>query len=660
MSILNLGILAHVDAGKTSLTERLLFEGGAIARLGSVDEGSTQTDSLELERQRGITIKSAVASLNIRGVSVNLIDTPGHPDFIAEVERVLAVLDGAVLVLSSVEGVQAQTRVLYRALERLKVPTLLFANKIDRRGARVGGLLDEIRERLTPDILCMSTVVGEGTLDAVSSPRALDDPEMRLELIEKLADHDEEALQAFVSGTWTVDDAELARRMSRAVGAQGLRPVYFGSAVQGAGINGLMQAIAQVLPRPEGRESLPLDAGVFKIERSPKGERLAYVRVYQGTLPLRHKHVYARNAEERVTSIQRFRDGGLETARELQAGEIGKVGGLTTIRIGDRIGIDRSGQSRAFSPPTLETLIVPRQITSRGALLAALMEMADQDPLINVRQDDVRQEVYISLYGEVQKEVIGETLKRQYGIEVSFQKTTTICIERLTGTGADVEYVKQGVSPFLATIGLRVEPRPLGSGNDFRLEVELGSIPLAFHRAVEETVEACLQQGLYGWEVTDCRVTMTHSGYLARQSHSYSAFDKTMSSTAGDFRNLTPLVFMEALKAAGTVVCEPINRFSLEIPADLVGAVFPLLTRHNAAPGGPLVRGLTALIEGTIPASEIHGLQQMLPHLTRGEGIFEATFDHYEPVDGPPPMRPRTDKDPLNRTVYLMRLGKKV
>ena len=270
----------------------------------------------------------------------------------------------------------------------------------------------------------------------------------------------------------------------------------------------------------------------------------------------------------------------------------------------------------------------------------------------------MRQEISVSLYGEVQKEVIQATLGGDFGLEVDFRETTTICIERPVGSGAAVEVIGKPPNPFLATIGLRVDPAAAGAGVTFRLEVELGSMPFAFLKAVEETVHGALRQGLYGWQVTDGVVTMTHSGYWPRQSHAHATFDKSMSSTAGDFRNLTPLVLMAALQQAGTLVLEPMHRFRLEVPADTLGAVLPALARLRAVPRGQTAGGPASVLEGDIPAARVHELQQQLPALTRGEGVLESAFDHYQPVRGPYPVRARSDDNPLNRQEYLLRLAR--
>jgi ribosomal protection tetracycline resistance protein len=298
-------------------------------------------------------------------------------------------------------------------------------------------------------------------------------------------------------------------------------------------------------------------------------------------------------------------------------------------------------------------VVVPARPTDKGALHLAMAQLAEQDPLIDLRQDDLRQEVHVSLYGEVQKEVIGATLAADFGLEVGFRETTTICVERPLGTGAAVERLHKAPNPFLATVGLRVEPAPAGSGVRFAVEAELGSMPLAFFAAVEDTVRQTLGQGLYGWEVTDCQVAMTHSGYLAKHSLGHQRFTKSMSSTGEDFRKLTPLVLMDALRQARTVVCEPIHRFRLEVPDDTLGTVLPVLARLEAVPGTPARRGPSYRLEGEVPAARVHELQQQLSALTRGEGVLETAFDRYRPVRGPFPTRPRTDHNPLDRREYL-------
>jgi ribosomal protection tetracycline resistance protein len=658
---LTLGILAHVDAGKTSLTERLLHAAGVIDEIGSVDDGSTQTDTLALERQRGITIRSAVVSFAIDDVTVNLIDTPGHPDFIAEVERVLNVLDGVVLVISAVEGIQAQTRVLMRTLRRLRIPTLLFVNKIDRGGARPDDVLRAIAAKLDPAVVPMGSVQRAGTRDAGVRPYGPGDPDFLTRLVDLRADHDDAFLAAYVADEAAASyrrlRGDLVARTRRALA----HPVYFGSAITGAGTAALAAGIRELLPAAGGDAGTEVSGAVFKVERGPAGEKVAYVRVFAGTIRVRDRVRFGAGKEAKVTAIAVFDRGGAQPRDQVTAGGIAKLWGLAEVRVGDPVGVPRQGgDGHHFAPPTLETVVAPRRAGDRGALHVALTQLAEQDPLIDLRQDDRRQEISVSLYGEVQKEVIEATLATEYGIEVGFRESTTICVERLAGTGAAMERIHGPDNPFLAKIGLRVEPAQVGAGVAFRLGVELGAMPPAFFAAVEDTVRETLHQGLHGWRVPDCVVTMTHSGYWPRQSHAHATFDKSMSSTGADFRHLTPLVLMAALRRAGTTVCEPMHRFRLDVPADVFGTVMPVLAQFDAVPGTTAANGASYRLEGVIPAASVHGLELRLPGLARGEGVLETAFERYEPVRGPAPTRPRTDHNPLHRKEYLLHVTRRV
>ncbi|MEU8330357.1 translation factor GTPase family protein [Micromonospora sp. NPDC048839] len=662
MKTLNLGILAHVDAGKTSLTERLLHDVGVTDQLGSVDAGSTRTDSLALERQRGITIRSAVVSFVLDDVTVNLIDTPGHPDFIAEVERVLGVLDGAVLVISAVEGIQPQTRVLMRTLRRLRIPTLIFVNKVDRAGADPERVVRAVAEKLTPTVVAMGSVAAPGTRGAHCSPYGPADLAFTDQLLDVLAGQDDRLLADWVADPSAVPYPRLRRVLAARTRRALVHPVYAGSAITGAGVDALIAGITELLPTGQGDLDAPVSGTVFAIERGPAGERIALVRLFAGTIRVRDRLRVGTADAALVTAIRIASQGADVVASSVGAGHIARLWGVTEARIGDPVGVppERAGADRHFAPPTLETVVVPERPADRVALHAALSQLAEQDPLINLRQDDRRQEISVSLYGEVQKEVIQATLADDFGVRVTFRETSVVHVERMCGVGEAVEVIAVAPNPFLATVGLRIGPAPTGAGVRFHLGVELGSMPPAFFAAVEESVRRTLRQGLHGWEVPDCEVTMTHAGYWARQSHSHGSFDKSMSSTAGDFRNLTPLVLMAALTRARTRVHEPVHRFRLEVPGDVLGTLLPALTRLDAVPTDTIGRGTSYLVRGEIPAGRVHALERRLPALTRGEGVLETEFDSYRPVPGPSPTRPRWDNDPLDRKGYLLAVARRV
>ena len=691
-----MGILAHVDAGKTTLTERLLFAAGVIDEVGDVDAGTTQTDSLELERQRGITIKSAVVSFSIDGVSVNLIDTPGHPDFIAEVERVLSILDGAVLVISAVEGVQPQTRLLMRALRRLRVPTLLFVNKIDRPGAGQDRVLDAISGRLAAAIVPMGCVDGLGTRAAQFTPWGADDMGFRTGLAEVLVGQNDSLLAAYVEDEAGVSYRRLREELVAQTRRAQVHPVFFGSAITGAGVEPLMAGLVELLPTAAGNADGPVSGSVFKIERGSAGEKVAYVRMFSGTVHTRDRlhvgsadrdHVGSadrdhsgsadrdhsgsadrlhsgRDVEEKVTAIGVFDKGAWVRRGWVRAGEIGKLWGLGEVQVGDAIGRPRATvEQQQFAPPTLETVVAPRRSDDKGALRVALAQLAEQDPLINVRQDDSRQEISVSLYGEVQKEVIQATLAHDFGIDVTFRETTTMCVERPVGTGEAVEILHAESNPFLATVGLRIDPASNDSGIEFRLRVDTRTVPMyvfknvhSFTDLMGQNVRRTLQEGLFGWQVTDCIVTMTKCGYSSPDGPPAT---RGPLSTAADFRKLTPMVLMQALERAGAMVCEPIVRVTLEIPTGTIGAVLTVLARLGAAMESQSLQRDFSTIEAVLPAARVQDLQRQLPRLTGGEGVLEYSFVGYQPVRGDPPTRPRTTANPLNRDEYTMYLARR-
>ncbi|MFI7704892.1 GTP-binding protein [Nonomuraea sp. NPDC049480] len=610
MHILNIGILAHVDAGKTSLTERLLFETGVIDRLGSVDEGSTQTDSGEIERRRGITIRTAVASFTLGDLRINLVDTPGHADFVAEVERALGVLDGAVLVLSAVEGVQPHTRVLMKTLRRLRLPTLIFVNKIDRAGARERELLADIRRRLSPYSVALNTVRDIGRAAAATHGIP---PERVEEAAEVLAERDDGLLELLADGK-TPDLGQVRAALARQCAGGEAHPVLYGSAITGQGVADLLDGIATLLPavHQPGPERAPgaARATVFAIERAPTGEKVAYLRVRDGVLRPREPltfHGKGRAYDGRLTALA---VAGAPGRRQAVAGDIVKVRGVPEIRVGDHVGEPPAGGQAYFSPPSLETVVRPRVPGQEPRLHAALLTLAEQDPLIGTRTL-AGGETSVLLYGEVQKEVIGETLAREFGVEAVFEPSRPILFERPSGTGEAVEEIRRhGPNAFMATVGLRVEPGAPGSGVGYRLEVDLGSLPQAFYRAIEESVRLALREGPHGWPVTDVMVTLTRSGYSAPTT------------VAADFRGRTPLVLMEALRRAGTTVYEPCHRFEVEIPLEAFAAVTGGLAALGGELDGTVRRDDAWVITGELPAAVVHEFEQRLPGLSHGEGAW--------------------------------------
>ncbi|UJA77170.1 tetracycline resistance ribosomal protection protein [Bacillus cereus] len=645
MTTINIGIVAHVDAGKTSLTERILYETNVIKEVGRVDSGSTQTDSMELERQRGITIKASVVSFFIDDVKVNVIDTPGHADFIAEVERSFRVLDGAILVISAVEGVQAQTKILMRTLQKLNIPTILFVNKIDRSGANTEKVVKQIKTILSNETFPFYSVQNEGTKEArIIEYKSYDD------CIERLAPYNESLLESFVNNE-IVTDTLLREELEKQIQQANLYPIFFGSALTGIGVTELLENIPSLLPANNPSQDEELSGIVFKIEREPSGEKIAYVRVFSGSLHVR-KYVDIQRGEslphkEKIKKMCMFHNGNAVQTSTVPSGDFCKVWGLNNIKIGDIIG-ERTDYIKDihFAEPQMEAAInaVPKERIHD--LYAALMELCEEDPLIKVWKDDIHNELYIRLFGEVQKEVIETTLYEKYNLQVTFSNTRVVCMEKPIGIGSSVEVMGEKANPFYATVGFKVERGELNSGITYKLGVELGSLPLAFHKAIEDTVFQTLKQGLYGWEVTDISVTLTHTGYASPVT------------TASDFRNLTPLVLMDALKQAETYVYEPVNEFELTVPKQAISTAMYKLAAIPATFSEPIFNNDSYHLTGSLPVAKTENFQRMLHSFTEGEGFFTTKPAGYKKLKAPFPTRKRVDNNPLNRKDYLLHVLK--
>jgi ribosomal protection tetracycline resistance protein len=432
-------------------------------------------------------------------------------------------------------------------------------------------------------------------------------------------------------------------------------PIFFGSAITGAGVAELLAGVAAYFPANTSAAHAPLSAVVFKIEREASGEKIAYLRVFSGSIQVREYVAVSRKTyqgeietrTEKVKKLHMFKAGKSVQAPQVGAGEFCKVWGLNEIRIGDIVG-EWSGKIRDlhFVAPQMETRIEAQAPGPEGSpehhLYQALTELAEEDPLIAVIKDTFHHELYLRIFGEVQKEVLEAMLLERYGLAVRFSETRVVCIEKPSGTGQALDEMGAAENPFNATVGFRVEPGDTGSGIRYRLEVKLGSLPLPLHRAIEETVFETLKQGLYGWEVTDIAVILTHTGY------------SSVATTAGDFRNLVPLVLMEALAQAGTAVYEPLNDFELNAPLQAISQVMFRLSMVQAIFDRPILHSDTFVLTGTLPVAKTEELKRNLNALTGGEGIFLTRPSGYRKIEDAFPTRKRADYNPLNRKAYML------
>ncbi|NUO89914.1 MAG: TetM/TetW/TetO/TetS family tetracycline resistance ribosomal protection protein, partial [Dermatophilaceae bacterium] len=432
-----------------------------------------------------------------------------------------------------------------------------------------------------------------------------------------------------------------------------------------------------------------VSARVFKIERGTSGERVAYVRMFAGRLAVRdtvelhgsgagsrrdRRDPQTRHGRhdraQKVLQLRVFDHGAWVDRDDVGPGEVARVGGLSRARIGDVIGDDVGDDgatgSGQFAPPTLETVVEPVHESDRGRLKAALLQLADEDPLIDVRQDERRRELAVSLYGEVQKEVIGATLAAEFGVEVRFRPSTVVLVERPARPGTCVERLHSPTNPFNAWLGVRVEPRPAGGGVEVHADVPASATPdylyrnlSGFEAAFSEFVRDTFAEGLYGWEVTDCRVTVTECVYASADGPPST---RGPMSSANDFRRLAALVLMRALEHAGTVVCEPVVAARFDVPAPAAGGVVALVSRLGGRVRSQFTFGRDSAIGADVPATRLQELRRLLPGLTGGEPHLETSFSHHAPVrvprGGRPPSRPRVTPDPRNVEQYLAVVGR--
>lgn len=644
MRTLNLGILAHVDAGKTSLTERVLFDTGAIRSLGSVDSGNTHTDNLELERQRGITIAAAVVSFRIGDLTVNLIDTPGHPDFIAEVERVVTLLGSAIVVVSSVEGVQPQTRVLVRALKRLRIPFIFFVNKLDRLGADYLRIADQIARELEVLTLPMSDVFSPGSKAVEVRPRDFTCDPYLSEACSLLALSDESLLVDYLTSPETITTNRILQVIAEQVSRSDIHPIFGGVAMSGIGVEALIEAISTILPSASPNIEGPIEGTVFKIERGWGGEKLCYINLTSGTLVARES-IELPAGPAKLNSIEVFVEGRTEKVSSVSAGSIARVTGLNLAKIGDQLGTssDKSNTLH-FASPTLETRIKPTYSSDSALLWRALTDLSERDPLINLRSNEDNTEVYLSLYGEVQKEVIRDILLREFELRVDFDESTVILTERLIGAGSATEEIFADGNPFIATVGLRVEPCAEGVGNAFSMEVDVGQMPASFYKAVEDACFETLKAGLHGWPIIDCQVILT-------QIDQHSPV-----SAAADFRKLTPLVLAAAIRKAGTIICAPFDRFYLQMPVASFPAIQSLLAKAGATTTDLEIRGEEAYLEGVVASSEIQRIKKHLAGASSGLAVIDHRFDRYGPLSKSSHSRVIRGPSPFDRKEYIRAL----
>ena len=634
MKIINIGILAHVDAGKTTLTESLLYTSGAIMEPGSVDKGTTRTDSMALERQRKITIQAAVTSFRWKGYKVNLVDTPGHMDFLTEVHRSLSVLDGAILVVSAKDGVQAQTRVLFHALRKMKIPTIIFINKIDQSGVVLEQTYQNIREKLTEDMMVMQEVhlFSELTLSDVAD----------FEKWDAVIAGNDDILEKYLSGVpltlWELQK-EIKRRVQRGT----LFPVYHGSAKDNIGVKELLEVITEVFSLETDDSQSELCGYVFKIEYTEQKKRRCYLRLYSGTLCLRETILLSKKEKIKITEMSIPFDGEIVPTDTADSGEI-VILSDNTLKLNDVLGDEKLLPRKAWTDnplPFFRTTIEPIKAEQRGVLLDALTEIADTDPLLHFMIDSITHEIILSFLGKVQLEVVCSLLNEKYSVEVAIKEPTVIYLERPRKEAHYTIHIEVPPNPFWASIGLAVTPLPVGSGTEYESKVSLGYLNQSFQNAVMEGIRYGLEQGVYGWEVTDCRICFEYGVYYSPVS------------TPADFRFLAPVVLEQVLKKAGTQVLEPYLSFTLFAPQEYLSRAYHDAVKYDAVIETTSLKNNEAILTGEIPARRIGEYKSDLNFYTNGRSVCLTELKGYQETSGEPVVQPRRPNSRLDKVRHM-------
>ena len=634
MNIINIGILAHVDAGKTTLTERLLYASGTISEPGSVEKGTTKTDTMFLERQRGITIQTAVTSFQWHSCKVNIVDTPGHMDFLAEVYRSLAVLDGAILVLSAKDGVQAQTRVLFHALRKLNIPTIIFINKIDQVGIDLEGVYQSVRDKLSADIIIKQTVSLSSKVTLTENTNA--------EVWDSVIENNDELLAKYIAGE-SISQEELAQEEQRRVQDASLLPVYHGSAKNGLGIQQLMDAVIGLFQPTKEQGSAALCGSVFKVEYTDCGQRLVYLRLYSGTLRLRDTVALAGREKLKITEMRIPSKGEIVRTDTAHKGEI-VILPSDSLRLNDILGDKTQLPREMWSDvpfPMLRTTITPKTAEQRDRLLDALTQIADTDPLLHYEVDSTTHEIILSFLGRMQLEVVSALLTEKYKIETAVKEPTVIYLERPLKVASHTIHIEVPPNPFWASIGLSVTPLPLGSGVKYESRVSLGYLNQSFQNAVMDGIRYGLEQGLCGWNVTDCKICFEYGLYYSPVS------------TPADFRSLAPIVLEQALKKSGTQLLEPYLSFTLYAPQEYLSRAYHDAPKYCATIETAQIKKDEVVFTGEIPARCIQAYRTDLAFYTNGRSVCLTELKGYQATVGEPVIQPRRPNSRLDKVRHM-------
>ncbi len=668
----NIGVIAHIDAGKTTVTERILFYTGKTHRIGSVDEGTTVTDWMDQERERGITIVSAAVSAEWKGYQINIIDTPGHIDFTAEVQRSLRVLDGGVIIFDAVQGVEPQSETVWRQADRYGVPRLCFINKMDRVGASFDRTLDMVKRRLGANPLPLQVPIGneadfKGVVDLLEMKATIFDDELGakpkiVEIPPEMKDQVEAARETLVERIAELDDAltlkylegeeitvsELKSAIRKAVIANEATPAFCGTALKNKGVQPLLDAIVDYLPSPvdippvEGvspddenkiiklpaDDNAPLSALIFKIVTDPYVGRLAYFRVYSGVLKQGQTLTNTtKGKRERIGRLIRMYADRREDVTEVRAGDIAAVLGLKNTFTGDTLCDNKKVilENITFPDPVISVAIEPKTQADQERMAKSLHKLSEEDPTFRVRKDEETGQTIISGMGELHLDVLVNRLLREFKVQANIGRPRVAYHESITRKVEKVDYrhVKQsGGHGQYGHVVLRMEPGERGSGIIFKENIYGGAIPREYIPAVQKGVLGAAESGvLAGYPVTDIEVTLIDGSY------------HEVDSSEMAFKTAGAMAFREGIRKGHPILLEPMMKVEVVVPEEYLGDIMGQLnSRRGNILGMEMRPGNAQAVRAMVPLGEMFGYATELRSATKGRGVFSMEFDHYAPV----------------------------
>jgi len=667
----NIGIMAHIDAGKTTTTERILFYTGVTYKIGEVHDGTAVMDWMEQERERGITITSAATTCVWKDYGINIIDTPGHVDFTIEVERSLRVLDGAVAVFCSVGGVEPQSETVWRQATRYKVPRVAFINKMDRTGADFYNVVDMMKERLKTRAVPFQLPIGreegfQGVVDLVEEQamvwdesslgaqyRVVEIPadmkdkvaEYREQLVEAASDFDEAIMEKFLEGE-AIGKEELHAALRKATLALEITPVFCGTAFKNKGVQLLLDAVVDYLPSPidippvtgvlpdseeevtrETKDDVPYSALAFKIMTDPFVGQLTFFRVYSGTIEA-GSYVYnsTKGKKERISRIVRMHSNKREEVDMIHAGDIAAAVGLKNTTTGDTLCDPEHPvilESLDIPEPVISIAIEPKTKADQEKLGVSLQKLAVEDPSFQVKSDEETGQTIISGMGELHLEIIVDRLLREFKVEASVGKPQVAYKETIKkGVKAEAKYVKQtGGRGQYGHVCLELEPSERGAGFEFVNKIVGGAIPKEFINPVENGIKEAMESGtLAGFPVVDVKVTIFDGSY------------HDVDSSEMAFKIAGSMCFKDGMKKGGQVLLEPIMDVEVVVPEQFMGDVIGDLSSRRGKVLGMDARAGFQVVTATVPLANMFGYSTDLRSATQGRASYSMQFSFYEPV----------------------------